>query len=110
MGHIMMSEKEQKRASLFEMVKQKQITLVQAAKQAEISYRQAKRLYGRYCTAGAAGIVHRRRGMPSNRRHPEREQIMVRYRERYEGFGPTLAAEKLSEEDGFQIDHDTLRK
>ncbi len=34
---------------------------------------------------------------------------MVRYSKRYEDFGPTLASEKL-EEDGYKIDHETLRR
>jgi hypothetical protein len=36
-----------------------------------------------------------------------KERVLARYRERYEGFGPTLAAEKLAE-DGMVVDHNTL--
>jgi hypothetical protein len=35
--------------------------------------------------------------------------VLARYKERYAGFGPTLAAEKLSEE-GLAVDHETLRR
>jgi hypothetical protein len=34
--------------------------------------------------------------------------VLRRYQERYEGFGPTLACEKL-EEEGYRLDHETLR-
>lgn len=110
MGHLLMSEKEQNRASLFEMVKQGHLTLVQVAKQTGLSYRQTKRLYRCYKTLGAIGLIHQKRGKPSNRRHEQRATIIQRYKERYGGFGPTLAAEKLSEEDHLHVHHDTLRK
>jgi len=35
--------------------------------------------------------------------------VLERCGERYEGFGPTLAAEKLAEE-GYRVDHETLRR
>jgi transposase len=109
MGHLVMSEKERLRKAVFEMVKQGCLTLKKAAEQAEMSYRQARRLYKRYKQEGDAALVHKHRGRISNRRHPQQEAILVRYKERYDGFGPTLAAEYL-EEDKFKIDHETLRR
>lgn len=38
-----------------------------------------------------------------------RKAILARYQERYSGFGPTFAVEKL-EADGYQLDHETLRR
>lgn len=102
-------QKERLRKAVFEMVKQGRITLVMAARQAELSYRQAKRLYKRYKREGDAGLVHKHRGRESNRKHPDRDKIIMRYKERYAGFGPTLAAEYL-EEDQLKIDHETLRR
>jgi hypothetical protein len=68
-----------------------------------VSYRQAKRLYGRYRAEGAKGLKHRSAGRRSNaaRQTPEREQILGIVREKYSGtvderFGPTLAAEHLA--------------
>jgi hypothetical protein len=54
--------------------------------------------------------VHRSRGRESNRKtNPEiKEAILKRYEERYEGFGPTFAMEKLREE-GYGIHSETLR-
>lgn len=104
-----MSDKERLRKANFEMVKQGRMTLIMAAIQSEISYRQALRLYHRYLTQGDAGLIHKGRGKPSNYGHPDREKILALYKEKYPDFGPTLAAEKLAEDDQFVVDHDTLR-
>ncbi len=55
-------------------------------------------------------MVHRSRGRTSNRARPPefREAVLARYRERYEGFGPVLATEKLAE-DGYEVGRETLR-
>ena len=108
-GHLIMSEKERLRLTMMRMVYEGKLTLNQAAQQCNLSYRQTKRLYSRYKREGDVGLVHRARGQQSNRSHPHRIAIITRYKERYEGFGPTLAAEKLEEEDNFFVNHDTLR-
>lgn len=110
MGLLTMSEKERHYKAIFEMVKQGKITLVHAAESAEISYRQGKRLYQRYKKEGDKGLIHRSRGRVSNHQLANREMIIQRYCERYRGFGPTLAAEKLYEEDQLLVDHETLRR
>jgi len=109
-GHLVMSEKERLRKALMEMVKQGKLLLNQAAIQCGLSYRQAKRVYRSYKEKGDAGLVHQARGQKSNRRHPHREEIIALYKERYEGFGPTLAAEKLIEENKLLVNHETLRE
>src|SRR6516165_7391244 len=55
------------------------------------------RLLKTYRIAGAAGLISKRRGCPSNRRKPEalRTKALALIRERYWDFGPILAAEKL---------------
>lgn len=110
-GHLLMSEKERLRKGVFEVVRAGAWNLVEAAEHLNMSYRQCKRSYKRYVAEGDAGLVHRSRGRPSNRRKDDalREAVLQRYEERYEGFGPTLAAEKLAE-DGYEVDHETLRR
>lgn len=110
MGLLLMSDKERLIKALMEMVVQKKLKLGKVAKQLEISYRQAKRIYRRYKENGDAGLIHKRRGQTSNRIHPHKEAIITRYMEKYEGFGPTLAAEYLFDEDGYDINHETLRR
>lgn len=109
MGLLTMNERERLSKALMEMVAQKKLKLGKAAIQLEVSYRQAKRIYRRYKTEGDAGLVHKNRGREPNNRHPHREKIITSYKEKYEGFGPTLAAEKLAEDDKLIVDHDTLR-
>ena len=56
--------------------------------------------------------MHRGRGKKSNRGYDRgvKEQVLGVYRERYRGFGPTLASEKLHAESGLRVDHETLRR
>jgi len=94
-----------------------QLTVRAAATVLAVSYRQAKRIRRRFQTGGAAAVIHRHVGRPSNRGRPveERERVLALIREKYSGdrvtrFGPTLAAEHLASEDGVTIEHETLRR
>lgn len=112
-GHLTLSTKERQRLAKFEEVKAGRMSLTRAAQLLGLSYRQTKRAYARFRTAGDAGLVHRRRGRPSNRRTPEavKAAVVARYRARYKDVdcGPTLAAEELAKE-GLKVDHETLRR
>lgn len=110
-GHLTLSQKERERLVKFEEVRAGRLTVKRAAELLGISYRQARRAYRRFYEQGAAGLVHGRRGRPSNRRYGQahRDAVLQRYRERYRGFGPTLAAEQLAQ-DGLAVDHETLRR
>ena len=110
-GHLLMSVKERCRKSVFDEVQAGRLTLREASLKLGLSYRQCRRSYRRFQAEGDAGLVHRSRGRPSNRRLPQalRERAVKRYRERYQGFGPTLAAEKLAAE-GVELDHETMRR
>ncbi len=111
-GHLIMSTKERLRFIVLDRVQQGQLSLKQAAIRLEISYRQARRLLKRLRKYGAAGLVHKSRGRPSNRTKPLqfRQKVLKIYKELYDGFGPTLAAEKLLEDHGLVLDHETLRR
>ena len=60
---------------------------------------------------GAAGLISKRRGRPSNNRLPEKTINKARQllRSRYHDFGPTLAAEKLAIE-GVSLSVETVRQ
>jgi transposase len=109
MGVLSMNEKERLRKAIFEMVKQRRITLKQASLQCGLSYRQVLRVYAAYLQKGDAGLIHQSRGQRSNRKHPHQDIIISRYKEKYEGFGPTLASEYLFEEEGLTVNRETLR-
>lgn len=74
--------------------------------------RQVFRLLDRMRTEGAAGLISRKRGRPSNRRYSDamREQIIAILREHYADFGPTLAREYLIERHGITVACETLRQ
>jgi transposase len=105
-----MSMRERKRLEVLGRVKRGEISLVKAAALLQLSYRQAKRVYGRYRREGDCGLLHGLRGRVSNRKTDVslRERIVERYRQRYGDFGPTLAAEYLAKE-GLKVSVETLR-
>ncbi len=109
---LVLSAKERVRVVELSRVRQGGQSLVQAARRMGLSYRQAKRVWHRYGDEGDAGLVHRSRGRPSNRRKPEsvRQRCLELYREKLEGFGPTLACELLCARWGLEVDHETLRR
>jgi hypothetical protein len=112
-GHLLMSHKELERKRVLDEVRAKRLTLRKASQLLKITYRQTIRIWNRYKQHGPKGLTHWNRGRPSNRRYPEafRNKVIKRYAERYKpaGAGPTLAAEKLAEEN-LVVDHETLRR
>ena len=117
MGRTEMSKRELRRVEVLARVGSEQLLLVDAGRLMRVSYRQAKRLWKRYREEGAAGLQHRSAGRESNRAHDAgmRQKVLRLVREKYGGavgerFGPTLAAEHLANEDGLQIDAETLRR
>jgi len=106
-----MSKKERDCLRVLERVKKKEMSLREAGEVLGKSYRQMRRRYKRYRVEGDRGLVHRGRGKESNRKYGSKvkERVISRYEERYLGFGPTLAAEKMNKE-GIGVDHETLRR
>jgi transposase len=111
-GCLEMSQKERLRLAIMSRVRDSGMTIKEASKVLGISYRQAGRIYKRYVEEGDKGLIHRNRGRPSNRGKPlgVKEAVLALYKEQYWDFGPTLASEKLLERDGYQVDHETLRR
>jgi transposase len=111
-----MSTRELERVAIMGRVRSGEVKLVDAAAMLDLSYRQVKRLWRRYRAVGPEGLTHGNAGRPSNRSKPRklRRRVLNLIRKKYSGckeerFGPTLAAEHLAEEDGIEMDHDTLR-
>ena len=112
-----MSSEELQRVEVLGRVKSKALKLVHAAEILQLSYRQMKRLWKRYQEQGAQGLRHGNAGRVSNRAKPEKQKqkALRLIKKKYSGsvderFGPTLAAEHLAEEDGLEIDEETLRR
>ena len=108
---IMLSKKEMRRVKVIHAVLERQMTQVEAGKFLELSDRQVRRITVRVNREGDQGICHQGRGEPSNRgiAGEIKNRILHLYRDRYAGFGPTLAAEKLGEIDKIEVSDETLR-
>src|SRR4030095_8457583 len=78
---------------------------------AGLSPRQMRRLMKRVEAEGDRGIVHRRRGQPSNRRIGDKikQKVLALFEKHYPDYGPTLASEKLHERHRIEIHPETLR-
>jgi transposase len=111
-GDMRLSKKKLLRLEVVQAVIGSRLTQAEAAVRLRLSIRQVKRLCRNYRQAGGAGLVSKRRGKGSNHRigEAERARVIGLLKARYEGFGPTLAAEYLRAEDGYQYCVETLRR
>jgi hypothetical protein len=109
---VAMSHNELSRYDTLHRVMRRELRVADAATLLGLTRRQVGRLLIRVRADGVEGIVSRKRGRPSNRRHSDafREQVLSLVREHYADFGPTLAAEYLVERHKISISHETLRK
>lgn len=109
---LKMSRKERRRLRVLEQVRAGYLTLMDASKRLDVGYRQTKRIWKRYREEGESGLVHRSRGMPSNRAllAEFKEEVLEAYKTHCAGYGPTLASEVLEEEHGLAVNLETLRR
>jgi hypothetical protein len=105
-----MSQRERDRLKVMALVLAGRRTQPEAARLLKRCVRQVRRIQRRLEAHGDIGVVHRLRGRPSNcaKGGDLKQRVLARYRERYMGFGPTLAAEKLSAEE-LPVSDETLR-
>jgi transposase len=109
---IAMSKEEMKRKGIMEQLVEKRIRQKVAAEVLGISVRQLKRLLRAFREEGTDGLVSKQRGKPS---HHQLEQgvvevVLEKLKGKYAGFGPTLAHEKLVEQEGVKISLGSVRK
>ena len=109
---VAMSHGELSRFDTLMRVERGELRVEDAANLLGLKRRYVFRLLERLRSEGAAGLVSRRRGRPSNRRHSDglREQIVAIVPEHYHDFGPTLAREYLIERHGITVACETLRQ
>jgi len=107
-----MSVKERDRLKVMAALSEERLKQGKAAALLGLSTRQVRRILRRYRSQGDAGLVHRSRGRPSNRKTPQavRRKALACIRRDYRDFGPTLAAEKLAERDGLTVSRETVRR
>jgi hypothetical protein len=108
---IMIRQKELKRLHVIHKAIEGVLTQVEAAGILSLSERQIGRIVKRIREEGDKGIQHRSRGKESNRRLPKKliERVIWLYQNKYQGFGPTLTAEKLFELEGIHVSKETVR-
>jgi transposase-like protein len=108
---IEMNRRERDRLKVLCGVIQGERSQKEAARLLRLTTRQVRRLVRRIEALGDAGLIHRLRGRPSNRRMAEefRQRVVAEYRSCYAGFGPTLASEKLAQQ-GLKVSRYTLRR
>ena len=106
-----MSYEELDRVGVIERVIERRLTQREAGRMLGVTSRQVRRLRRAYERDGPAGLASKHRGRPSNGRLASelRREALATVRSRYEGFGPTLAHEKLTELHGLQLSVETLR-
>jgi hypothetical protein len=111
METVTLSYEELDRVSVIERVIAKRLTQREAARMLGVTSRQVRRLRDADGVEGALGLASKHRGRPSNRRLASalRREAVALVRSRYEGFGPTLAHEKLTEQHGLRLSVETLR-
>ena len=107
---LMMSQRDRDRLRIIQQVSEGRLSQVDAAEQLGLTARHVRRLVKRLVRRGDGGLIHQSRGKPShNRFHGNfRQRVLRRYKSRYSDFGPTLAAEKLAE-DNMVVADETLR-
>jgi transposase len=109
---LTMSKQEITRLEAMQRIKDKRLTQKEAARMLKLSVRQIKRLFKAYQAQGAKGLISARRGKPSNHRMDAQveQQTLDLLKEKYAGFGPTLAHEKLTEVHGMGISRESVRQ
>jgi transposase len=107
-----MSSKEMSRLEVMQRLKKKQLSQKEAGRILGVSVRQVKRLLRSYRQGGASGLVSQRRGKPSHNQlgGEVKQKVLDLLKDKYRGFGPTLACEKLVEVEGLTISDESVRQ
>jgi len=111
MAVLSMSKQEFTRLDVLLRVQSGRLRVADACALIGLGRRQVFRLLRGFKQDGAATLLSKRRGRPSNRRLPDevRTLALSLVRERYPDFGPAFATEKLSEVHGCKVSRETLR-
>src|ERR1700692_3380371 len=111
MAVLSMSKQEFTRLDVLLRVQSGRLRVADACALIGLGRRQVFRLLRGFKQDGAATLLSKRRGRPSNRRLPDevRTLALSLVRERYPDFGPAFATEKLSELHGCKVSRETLR-
>src|SRR5918995_251722 len=109
---LTMSRPEIDRVHVLKDLVAERITVREASQLLRVTRRQVFRLLKAYRDQGPAALISKKRGKPSNRSYPPvlRSEALALIKANYADFGPTLAAEKLSERHGLHLGVETVRR
>jgi transposase len=109
---LQMSAKELSRVEVMQKLSEKRMSQKEAGAILHVSTRQIKRLLKTYRKKGAAGLVSRQRGHLSHNRLAEdvKKRVLNLLKTKYQGFGPTLAHEKLVEKEKLKLSDESVRQ
>ena len=98
---IAMSQRERDVLKVLQSVVEGKRSQAEAARLLDLSSRQVRRLQRKLEAHGDGSLIHGLLGRPSNRGYDAkfRAKVLRTYRRRYSDFGPTLASEKLADEE-----------
>ncbi len=107
-----MPRKDLNRLHILQKVLDQELKQIDAARILKITDRQVRNLIDRLRTEGPSGIVSKLTGREGNHRAPAhlKQRVLALLREKYEGFGPNFAAEKLFELEELKISEETVRQ
>lgn len=106
-----MSHQELDRVQVLRQLAERKIKARHAADQLNLSIRQIRRLLKTFRRAGAAGLISKQRGRPSNHQldAATQQRALELLQTRYSDFGPTFAHEKLTEVHHLTLGRETVR-
>ena len=110
--YITLSAKEVRRLKILHKVIEGEVTQVKASEVLGISDRQIRNIIVKLKEKGDKGIAHGNRGRSSPRKMATEQEDLIAeiVGKRYADFGPTLAAEKLSECEKIRVSNEKLRQ
>ena len=106
-----MSSQELDKKDVLDKVLRRELSQVNAAALLGCTDRHIRRIIKKYKKNGVKAIISNRRGKPSNRAKSKelKDNVLGIVKDKYEDFGPTLAAEKGEEKQKRKIYHGTRR-
>ena len=112
METVNMSTKEIGGLEVIQKVTDKRMSQKEAGVILHLGVRQIKRLLKMYRKEGAVGLISKYRGRQGNNRLKEevKEKALNLLKSKYKGFGPTLAHEKLVEQEKLKLSDESVRK
>lgn len=109
---LKMSQREINRLHVIRKAIEKRIKQREAAETLELSERHIRRLVKRIKEESDKGIIHRSRDRKPHHAIAEeiKHKVLSLCRNKYSGFNPTFASEKLLEGERIDVSRETLRR